>query len=243
MKIQVKDASLEVEVSEDTDKPALLLWNGAGCNLRMWDTVIPLLTTNFKTIAFDVRGVGQSSPSEDSTLYTYEQYAEDVNLILNELEEKQVHIWSMAWGTRAAIAYCSLFPEKAISAVLSDASIDAADTEAQKAGAREAVTKQLALGISKFNKPEGWNVHQDNTSMMSAMTAIGKFDLSKVLDKLTMPVMVMTGDHDPNLSSSKKLVERLSNAKLVELKNVGHGSILQRPDLTTKEFLEFHKSL
>jgi len=59
----------------------------------MWDEVILLLKNNFRTIAFDVRGVGQSSPSEDSTLYNFEQYAEDVNLILNELEEKQVHIW------------------------------------------------------------------------------------------------------------------------------------------------------
>ena len=243
MKIKVNQASLEVEVSGDGNKPALLLWNGAGCSLRMWDEVILLLKNNFRTIAFDVRGVGQSSPSEDSTLYNFEQYAEDVNLILNELEEKQVHIWSMAWGTRAAIVYCSLFPERVISAVLSDASIDAADTEAQKEGAREAVTKQLALGIDKYNKPEGWNVHQDNSSMMSAMTAMSKFDLSKVLEKLLMPVMVMTGDHDPNLSSSKKIVKSLSNAKLVELRNVGHGSILQRPDLTTKEFLEFHKYL
>ena len=243
MRVTVDGARLEVEVSGDTEKPALLLWNGAGCSLRMWDEVILLLKSNFRTIAFDIRGVGQSSPSEDSTLYTYEQYAEDANLILNELEEKQVHIWSMAWGTRAAIAYCSLFPERVISAVLSDASVDAADTESQKEGAREAVTKQLALGINKFNKPEGWNVHQDHESMMSAMTAMDKFDLSKALEKLTMPVMVMTGDHDPNLSSSKKIVERLSSAKLVELKNVGHGSILQRPDLTTKEFLKFHKSL
>jgi len=243
MKKKVNGASLEVEVSGDSDKPSLLLWNGAGCSLRMWDKAILLLQNDFRTIAFDIRGVGQSSPSEDCTLYTYEQYAEDVNLILSELEEKQVHIWSMAWGTRAAIAYCSLFPEKVISAVLSDASVDAADTESQKEGAREAVTKQLALGINKFNKPEGWNVHQDHESMMSAMTAMDKFDLSKALEKLTMPVMVMTGDHDPNLSSSKKIVERLSSAKLVELKNVGHGSILQRPDLTTKEFLKFHKSL
>jgi len=243
MKVRVNGASLEVEVSGDTEKPALLFWNGAGCTLRMWDEIIPTIANNFKTIAFDVRGVGQSSPSEDPSLYTFQQYAEDVNLILNELKLKQVHIWSMAWGTRAAIAYCSLFPEKVISAVLSDASIDAADTEAQKEGAREAVTKQLSLGINKFTKPEGWNVHQDNSSMMSAMNAIGKFDLSKVLEKLRMPVMVMTGDLDPNLSSSKKIVKRLSNAKLVELKNVGHGSILQRPDLTTKEFLKFHKSL
>ena len=75
------------------------------------------------------------------------------------------------------------------------------------------------------------------------MTAMSKFDLSKSLEKLLMPVMVMTGDHDPNLSSSKNIVESLSNVRLVELRNVGHGSILQRPDLTTKEFLEFHKYL
>jgi pimeloyl-ACP methyl ester carboxylesterase len=33
------------------------------------------------------------------------------------------------------------------------------------------------------------------------------------------------------------------NAKLVELTNVGHGSILQRPDLMTDIFLEFQSQL
>ena len=71
MRVTVDGARLEVEVSGDTEKPALLLWNGAGCSLRMWDEVVLLLKNYFRTIAFDIRGVGQSSPSEDSTPVSY----------------------------------------------------------------------------------------------------------------------------------------------------------------------------
>ena len=37
MRVGVNGACIEVEVSEDVDKPAILLWNGAGCTLQMWD--------------------------------------------------------------------------------------------------------------------------------------------------------------------------------------------------------------
>ena len=53
----------------------------------------------------------------------------------------------------------------------------------------------------------------------------------------------MTGEYDPNLESSKEISKRLPSANLKVLKNVGHGSVLQRPDLTVDNFLEFHTSL
>ena len=63
------------------------------------------------------------------------------------------------------------------------------------------------------------------------------------MQRLNMPILVMTGDHDPNLHSSKEIIGQLKNAQLVVLKNVGHGSVLQRPDLTSKNVIEFHQSL
>jgi hypothetical protein len=53
----------------------------------------------------------------------------------------------------------------------------------------------------------------------------------------------MTGDHDPNLSSSKDMVSSSSTGELKVLENVGHGSVLQRPDLTVECFLEWQKKL
>lgn len=244
MKIEAEGASLEVKLTGDSNKPALMLWHGAGCTLKMWDHVIEYLKDRFLIISFDIRGVGQSVGSQSSQIqYTFEQYSEDANNILDHLGLNKIHIWSMAWGSRAAMAYCSLNPEKVISAVFSDASIGVADVEAQKLGAKEAFLKQSESGIEPFIKPTGWNEHLNPETVSSALAAAGKFNLNNAIQYLNMPVMVMTGDHDPNLDSSKEIVRQLSNGELVILEEVGHGSVLQRPDLASKNFIHFHNLL
>ena len=92
-------------------------------------------------------------------------------------------------------------------------------------------------------RAEGWNVHNTPDEVPAALAAARKFDLPGVVPMLTMPVLVATGDHDPNLASSKDLVKRAPDAGLVILENVGHGSVMQRPDLAADVFLEFQASL
>ncbi len=244
MKLQVEGAKLNTEVDGPEDAPAVLFWHGAGCTLHMWDIVVPKLIDRFRLIRFDVRGVGASTPAEDpEKQYTFEQYADDANRILDACDVDRCHVWSMAWGTRAAIAYCALNSSRVISAALYDASIGRADVEAQRSGHKRALELQLASGVERFPRPDGWNTHEFPDAVGPALGAAGKFDLSGVVAQLTMPVLVATGDHDPNLASSRELVDRTPGARLVVFENVGHGSVLQRPDLTTETFLEFQDSI
>ena len=244
MEFKVEGATLNVEVDGPNNAQAVLLWHGAWCTLRMWDRVVKILDGRFKVIRFDVRGVGLSSPAADpDSQYTFEQYAEDANCILDAQGVEKCHIWSMAWGTRAALAYCALNPDRVVSAALYDASIGRADVEAQRTGSKEALKRQIEAGIKRMELPEGWNVHNHPDAVPMALAAAAKIDLASITTKLTMPVLVATGDHDPNLDSSKDLVNRAPDARLVVFENVGHGSVLQRPDLTTSAFLEFQDSL
>jgi pimeloyl-ACP methyl ester carboxylesterase len=244
IKIEANGSILNVEVSGPDKAPAVLLWNGAACTLRMWDNVVSLLEAKFKTIRFDVRGTGKSTETSDpETQYTFEQYAEDANLILDTLEVAQCHVWAMAWGSRAALAFCSLNNSGVISAALFDASIAAADVEAQKRGARQALALQVESGVDRVPRPAGWNVHLTPDAVPKALAAAAKFDLRSAVPRLTMPVLVATGDHDPNLVSSRELANLLPNAQLEVFKNVGHGSVLQRPDLTTRAFLAYLESI
>ena len=244
MQIETEGATLNYEISGDSSNPALVLWHGAGCTLRMWDTALKGLKDSFFCIAFDIRGAGQSQVNTKlSDQFTFEQYSEDVNLILKELDVKKLHVWSMAWGTRAAIAYCSLNPEKVLSAVFSDASIGKADVTAQKEGLKRALSIQDKGGVPRFDLPLGWNEHLDSDTAQFSLSAASKFNLSDVIEGLTMPIRIMTGDYDPNLHSSKKILQRLPSAELKILEGVGHGSIFQRPDLTVENFIEFHNSL
>ncbi|MDA0790953.1 MAG: alpha/beta hydrolase [Proteobacteria bacterium] len=244
IRLKARGATLHVESDGNEGLPALLLWPGGSCTTRMWDRVIPDLAERFFVLRFDIRGVGKSSPADDpEAQYTFEQYAEDAIRVLDHFEVDRCHVWSMAWGTRAAIAFCSLYPNRVISAALFEANTGMPDPKAQQEGQKAAREKQRAAGIEPFPLPEGYNAHDTPESVPLAMGALRKFDLAAAVPGLTMPVLIATGDHDPNLTSSREVAATLPNSRLVVFENVGHGSVLQRPDLTSRTFLEFQDAL
>ncbi len=244
MNLDLPDATINVEIDGPTDAPVILAWNGSMCTLRMWDKVVPIVTESFRFIRFNVRGAGDSSVAANPDIeYTFEQYAKDANFILDHFDADRCHIWAMAWGSRAALAYCSINGSRVISAALFDANTGPADAAAQREGSRKAVKLQEAAGIERVGRPEGWNLHTDPTNAQLAMSAAAKYDLPGAVSDLKMPVLVATGDHDPNLEPSRELVANLADGRLVVMENVGHGSVLQRPDLTARIFLEFQTSI
>lgn len=244
MKLGVEGATLEVECAGNEAAPPVLMWHGAACTLRQWDHVVAELQDRFRLIRFDVRGAGQSSPAADPSQYSFEQYAKDALAILDHFAVGQTHVWSMAWGSRAALAFSSLHPGRVLSAALFDASVDAADVDAQREGGKRARELQKAAGIAAFSMPQGWNTHANPQDVVNAsLGAARSFDLPAAVPKLTMPVLVATGDHDPNLASSRRIAAGVPDGRLEVLENVGHGSVLQRPDLASATFLAFHTTL
>ena len=243
MKIQIDDAALHVEADGPEHAPAVLLWHGANCTLRSWDLVVARLSDQYRLIRFDVRGHGESAPARDAaTDYTFERYADDANGLLDHFGVQRCHVWGFAWGARAALAYSALHPGRVVTAALYDASIGRPDVKVQREGTREAVRRQRAAGI-RFQPPEGWNVHADPEAAQASLGAMRRFDLPGAVDRLTMPALVATGDLDPNLPSSRDIAARAPDARLVVLADVGHGSVLQRPDLSVETWLEFQESL
>lgn len=238
--IESDGVKLHVEVDGAEDAPPLLLWNGAFCTTRMWDFTVPRLAEHFRVIRFDVRGTGMSDPSPDS--YTMEQHAADANAILDHFGIKETYVWSMAWGSRAAIIHTALNPDRVKLLALYDASVDAADVNAQAEGREIAFKKQQEAGIPLKDRPENWNYHKVGAEPRDAIGAIRTFkDQEGQLAKITIPTLVCIGEYDPNLPSSEKIAKKLANAELVVMKNVGHGSVLQRPDLCVDNFLAFMK--
>ena len=243
MQIDIDGTPINACADGPEDAPAILLWHGASLTLRSWDLVVARLADRYRLIRFDVRGHGDSAPARDpATEYTFERYAADANRLLDHFGVVDCHVWGFAWGARAALAYCALHPARALSAALYDASIGKADVAAQREGTREAVRRQRAAGI-RFQPPDGWNRHANPEAARESLRAAERFDLPAAARQLTMPVLVATGDLDPNLASSRDLAERAPDARLVVLPDVGHGSVIQRPDLVVETYLDFRQSL
>mgnify|MGYP001156864096 CR=1 FL=1 len=241
MRIDVGGSVLDIEVSGPKNAPAILQYSSGGTNLRIWDLVVPMLIKKYRSIRLDMRGAGKSTPASDPSQYSFHQFAEDTNIVLDALSVEKCHLWNMAFGSRIGLAFCAAYPDRVYSACLNDLSIEKPDPELQRIGHKKAMELQKAAGIGRFPKPSGINEHAnpDQVSLVSGANSSGAFDLKAAIPKLTMPLLLVTGDCDPNLVSTRAIAAAAPNAKIIELENVGHGSVLQRPDLTSDIFLKF----
>jgi 3-oxoadipate enol-lactonase len=236
-RIPVEGAELRAE--EDGTGPALMLVNGAFCTVRQWDRVVPGLAASRRVIRHDVRGTGQSSAGPESG-YRFEQYADDIAALCDHLQVERAALWGMAWGARVALVTAARHASRFSRVVLSDLAIDPADVGAQRAGARTAAEARARAGIPSVPPPDGWNDHADVDEARKALFAAALHrDLMPVARQVSQPVLIATGEHDPNLASSRRALGGLENGRLEVLPHTGHGSVLQRPDLVLRTVLRF----
>ena len=240
-RIAVDGIELHVEIdgAANADGPTLLLVNGAGLTTRRWDGVVGRLGETRTVIRHDVRGTGASSAGPASG-YRFERYARDIVEIADRLGVSNFDLWGMAWGSRVALVTAANHPGRVRRLVLSDFSVDPADSEAQKQGAIEAKRARAAAGIVDPPRPAGLGDHNDREAMRAAMAAtLIHPDLLPFVAQVQAPTLIATGDHDPNLVSSLRALPRLATGRLVELPLTGHGSVLSRPDVTVDAVLGF----
>jgi pimeloyl-ACP methyl ester carboxylesterase len=240
-RIEMTDGT-SLHVEEDGSGPPLFLVNGAFCTVRQWDRVVPALARDHRVIRHDVRGSGASTKADDDS-YRFERYVADILEIADALDiHGEVSIWGMAWGARVALWSAAEHADRFTRLVLSDLGIDPADVKAQRAGgttAREALAK---AGIELPPLPKGWNTHADFEAAKKAMAAtLLHADLMPWVERVTCPTLIATGEHDPNIVSSRRALTGFADARLEVLPLTGHGSVLMRPDLTCDVVASFLK--
>ena len=241
--------------------PAVALIHGHSADLRMWEyQVEPLVNSGYSVVRYDVRGHGRSSVPAGG--YTWENYAQDLAELLDDIGVEKAHVVGSSMGGGIALQFAIEFGERVRSLMLVDSAlpgftygeeftariealVEAVRTEGPRAAferlwlndplfdgikrypARFEMLREIVLGFpgggySENATPEGYQP-----------------TVSDRLGEITAPTLVCTGDFDPNLVSSREIAEALPNGELRIMENVGHGSVLQRPDLTTEIFLEF----
>lgn len=220
---------LHGEVDGPIDAPALLLINGAFCTVRSWDLAMPVLEGSFRVVRHDVRGTGASSSGPPEG-YTFEQYADDIVAVCDHLQLERPHLWGMAWGARVALVTAATFGARFDSVLLSDLAIDPADEDAQRQGVATAKAARADAGIAEVPKPPGWNDHQSVDEARLALAATTHHtDLMPFVQRVSNRVLIATGDHDPNLVSSRRALGGFANVRLEVLEHTAHGAVLQHP--------------
>jgi pimeloyl-ACP methyl ester carboxylesterase len=123
-KVHVGDIDIAYKMLGKGDP--ILLFNGASDGMAAWDPSFPrILSSNHTVIAFDSRGIGNTTAG--SKPYTYQQLANDSADLLDALKIPKADVLGYSLGSYIAEQLAIMYPDKVNSLVLAGSSCGGKD--------------------------------------------------------------------------------------------------------------------
>lgn len=185
-----------------------------------------LLEANYRVVAIDNRGHGDSEKIYDRSAYTPELMAGDALALLRHLNIEKTHLMGYSMGARISAYFSLLYPEYIRSVIFGGLGMGMITG----AGSWEVIAEALlAPDISDITDPRGlmFRKFADNTKSdkqaLAACVVSSKKELTKEqVQHIMQPALVVVGDQDEISGSAQELAEILPNGQAVTLKGRNH---------------------
>ena len=220
-------------------------------NRTMWATQEHLLSSQFRIIAIDLRGHGES----DAPLwrYTLEQSADDVRALLDHLEIQQALFVGLSMGGYILFSFYRKYAARVKGLILADTRAQA-DTEEGKNGRFQLAQIAYKKGpsaiadnmIPKLLSPATIQTNPDLVRQVRAMIEGNQIsgiagdlmamaerpDSVPLLSQITCPTQIIVGELDQATppSDAKLMVNQIPNARLTIIPNAAHLANLEQPE-------------
>jgi len=245
--------------------PVVLLVHGFPLDHSMWTAQIEHLQENYRVIAPDLRGFGESNGAQPIT--KMKQFATDLDALLTELSiGEPVVFCGLSMGGYIAFEFAHHFPDRLRGLILCDTKATADSTEAQLN--RKAVAeKVLRSGTSLLSAvmPEKLFARetmsraercvQDTVKVISSTTpqavaaaSLGmakRRDVTAELSKIAVPTLVIVGEED-GITTPKEMqsvADAIPGATIQVIANAGHMSPLEQPSLVNEHLSKFLEAI
>ncbi|MNJ56334.1 AB hydrolase superfamily protein YvaM [compost metagenome] len=197
---------------------------------------IQQLSAHFRTIAFDIRGHGQSHPSEEGV--TYPLIVEDIKKLMDELKIQKAFLCGYSTGGSIVLEFLLTYPDKALGGVviggMSEVSdrmlrnriflgsilsrIGAVGTIALSVAWKQARTK-LSLMRLLYNDAKKGNAKNAEQYYQYSLD----YNCTAQLGNIHHPVLLIYGEKDNRFFRYAKLLHQyLPNNELIFIKNISH---------------------
>lgn len=250
-----------VEYEQSGSGPNLVLLHSLLTDMSVFDSVLPVLTKNFRITRLNLPGYGLSMPR---LLTKVADYADHVNAVFDKLKlPPETHVFGNGFGAFAALMLAIRHGGRFNRLLLAD--VLAAFPEPARAPFRVMSERVTLLGmnavldaaIGRMFPPAFSAAHPDEvtlrkaalsrvdaSSFSRACLALAALDTTSELKKITNPTLVLCGALD--LTTPPALAEALAQgipgARYQEIANSGHCPMVEQPALLTQYIKAFLRS-
>lgn len=247
----------------------LLLAHFSSASKEMWEEQLGPFSQRYRVIVYDVRGhVESAAPPAGDAGYTMDNLVEDQHALLEHLGIEQAFVGGISMGGAIALRFALKHPELVRALLLCDTTADIADTTGgepmpepdiaaamvyiKRKGLTELTRKTwlawaAPLGITTEEQlPAGPRRHIERAGGMSADSFVGcgralsqHTSVLACLPGISVPTLVLTGEHDFLRSSGERLKERMPAARFVLIRDAAHITSFWQPERFTAAVLDF----
>ena len=241
----------------DQGRPMIFV-NSLGSDLRIWDTVVEMLSDTFCTLRYDKRGHGLSETPQ--TPYRLGDHTRDLSLILEWFDYSDVVVVGISVGGMIAMDLANREQNKVSLLVLADTGATIGTTkiwnERIKTVRRYGLTRVAPMIVERWftssfptRKPTAYQGYvdmlQDTPPMGYTGTceAIRDADLNTVAGLITQPTLVVCGSEDITTppDQGRKLSGIISDARFEIIQDAGHLPCLEQPSALAGLIQDFLK--
>lgn len=221
---------IQLHYIEQGQGEPLILLHGNGESCDYFEHQIPCFSENYRVIAIDTRGHGQSPRGEKP--FTIVQFAEDLHDFMDEKGIDKAILLGFSDGGNIALTFALKYPERVERMIVDGANLF-------PSGVRPLYQWPIEIGyrIAKLFAKKAEKAKQ-NAEMLGLMVNEPHIEPSE-LAALTMPVLVVAGTKDMIKEKHTRLIYKsLPNAQLCLLEG-DHFVANKNADAFNKAVVEF----
>ena len=231
-------------------KEKLVLLHGFMENIRIWDELEPLLSSDFTLIKIDLPGHGLSKIFGET--HTMEFMANEVKKVTDFINVQQFHILGHSMGGYVSLAFAEKFPTvlKTLTLFFSTYFADDEDKKEQRQKSlriiKEAFPTYVNAGVpnlfnpnekdtleGKINLAKEIALSTKNEGVLATVKGmIERTDKSEVVKTFQERILVLAGKHDSAINTEKTLQNLPDNTNIKSyLLDCGHNGHWEKPEI------------
>ena len=230
--------------------PPLVLLHGFLCDSRAWRCQLEGLAEDFRVIAWDAPGAGESSDPPEG--FTLTDWADCLAGFLDAVGVVEANLVGLSWGGLLAQEFYRLYPSRVLRLVLADTyagwkgslgdeaarqRLERCERESRLArdefvarwvpveffaAAGAELTAEMAAVVSDFH-PAGFRLMAES---------LAEADTTDLLEQIAVPVLLLWGDADRRspVDVARHFGSLVSGGELVVIPEAGHVSNMEKPE-------------
>jgi pimeloyl-ACP methyl ester carboxylesterase len=255
---------MQLSFEQHGSGPAVVMIHGFGGSKAVWQPQIQEFSRRYRVITLDLPGHGDSPRPEGDQHYSPAACAEELRLLLDDLEIQRAVLVGQSMGTFVSQIFCHAHPARVRALVLNGALAGSPPAGVQRGPWVEEIVKRIeARGIRAYMEelvPNFFSSSPDPSLVKVATQeacklaqhaavaycrAVSGLSISNRLSDIGAPTLLIVGAEDGRtpVEESERMNRALPDSWLKILKGAGHLANVEKPAEFNRAVLAFIDSV